>query len=371
MGVPITGVYVNYLDSFFGNLDSQEQQDLWDKFVVLNGYSLSNPPPQTLVTQEQFLQFLKGIYDIEQTLVLSPDEVKKRDIMFRTFDILLEMLTTLQNTVGVQGKNLIFYGKWQEQYTQMLTRVPTYVGETSSKQTSPATLTVDNMDQLKFGYDNLSAKDIAEWWAYKQASGETATFNLDSEQQRVSPLTGPLYTLSITTGATPSASFSYVFTPPSPFPPLPVSINITLPTPSTNPDLTARYQENLTAFNTAFVNSWNTQIAPAYQNSTPGSTQDPTTLINVQWLHTYVTPAGSTDQNEQRRGDAESKARGEINARNQQYIENIRSLRDVVQNAAKQVESNLSQTKESISQQSDLLTSILESLKNLISAIFR
>jgi len=64
-------------------------------------------------------------------------------------------------------------------------------------------------------------------------------------------------------------------------------------------------------------------------------------------------------------------ARGEVNAKLQQYMENIRSKRTVLSNQAQTLQTNLSQTQQAVTQQSDLLTSILESMKSIIQSIFR
>ncbi len=421
--LPTSGVYATYMASFFGNLTSAERAALWDQFVTINGFSSANPPtPGDINDQLQFLQFAQAVTSRNQTMALSPDEIKKRDIMFETFDILLAMLTTLQNTVAVQGQNLVFYGKWQEQYTKAMTRVPIYVGGASSTPTLVPNSTVitptTDLKAITFGYNNISMDDIATWWATNQLAGNNSSFTLSNingtAQITFKSGSSPSITLSgnassvpvyipetfaspsdgtndvrVYTGSSTSPGFTVGL--------VPITIGaVTFPANKTflhgsdylktgidtGETSVAGYVEN---FKQAFSDWWNNNTDTPIINSVDGT---PVNLVQqflfnnqgingipglptVPWQHSYVAPTVGPTDAQTKLADAEARSRAEINARNQQYIENIRSLRTTVQNTAQNLESGLSQSKEAISQESNILTDIMDSLKGIIAAIFK
>ncbi|MBS0654704.1 MAG: hypothetical protein JSR46_02910, partial [Verrucomicrobia bacterium] len=368
---------------------------LWNEFLTTNGYTAANPPPQTIAAQTQFVQFAQGVYSIENlSQALSPDEVRKRDIMFKTFDTLIAMLGTIQNSVAVQSQDLIYLGNLQQQLTSQLSAVPTYTGNASNSQSAPSSVTSSNLSQLTFGYSNLSAQEIAQWWAYQTAIGNTgASFTLStaalvpglSNNQKI-----PFLQVTIVAGSglnivgsTPNGSggVNTLAIGAGPF-----------PTVDTNPNdsVLTKYQSDLSSFETYFANAWNSTIAPAQTGlvntyTAPGAqginTSTQTNIsatasdmqLTVPWPNnvTYVTPAGDTNSNDQSAGDAASKARAEYNSRDQQYIQNITSVRDTVQNTAQQVQQNLTNTNTSIQEESNLLSSIMSNLNDLITAIFK
>lgn len=401
--------------------------------------------------QQNFVLYIqRTLFDLQtqQANLSSADEIKQRTIMFETFEILLKMLISLQDTVGVVGKNLIFFGKWQEQYTNMLTRVPIYTGGTASN------IEVSGTDPLNisFGYNNINIDDIANWYASKVATGESSTFYITSQLTNQIQFDGrELETrTALKIEANPSASRGLKISLVQQI--ITVSgqktrvydqdgndielgtFMVRLPSPPTPNGGTGDFTSDADVFKATFKSFYNDLVAageirlngvtdphtnfytgtlykldsngdlvpavfdgnafilgklknlPIFKiTSEPGSTvsnwqtfqsrddfseiipdSDPVGSLNVPWEHTFNDSTADKD-----RADQDSKARGEINARNQQYIENIRSRRQIVQDNAKQIESALSQAKESISEMANLLTSIMDSLKGLISSIFR
>jgi len=338
--------------------------------------------------EAQFLQFIQGsLIDLQtQDLMLqSPDEIKKRLIMFETFETLLQMLLTLQNTIGVVGRNLIFYGKWQEQYTNMLTRVPIYTGGTSSLP-KPQDLTGDiasiDFSRFTFGYNDISVEDIGNWYVQRSGENDGQFFAIQSPN-----------TVTGDGAGGEEETFPVVqilFRPKTDIQAGSFTIE-ERDVQSGDLVVTRVHQEviedaTLESFKENFVTFWQNATVQSILTDNEEASDDEWNDLNygtagtdpdvteyssseIPWLHTFsVEGAGGDDKD---RNDFESKARGEINAKLQQYIENIRSRRQLVQNAAKQIESTLSQSKESISAQANLLTSILDALKSLIGSIFR
>lgn len=119
--------------------------------------------------------------------------------------------------------------------------------------------------------------------------------------------------------------------------------------------------------------AWPTTNNTTDDNLVPSIKNTPqVTGLGVAWLHSFVAPAGSkTDEFPGNIGDQQAKTRTEINSRDQQYIENLRSFRQDVQNLQTDLQSKLDQSRQTITQQTDLISSIIDSLKGIISSIFR
>ncbi len=432
---PAAGQYGigSIMDSIFGTLSAGKQQTIWVKFLnfvptvppytqqVLDDYTNlypngllaaynSNSLVDDDATQQLFLSFIQqSIANNDITIVsytnkvLTPEEIKKRNIMFEVFNSVIDMLLSLQNTVTKQADNLAFYARWQREYTAMLTRVPTYVGgESSVVKIDITDLNSPNPDYSKmtFGYNDISVEDIAKWWAQERLDGGTETFDIKS------------FTLRDANGNTQYLRLSFG----------PGGIGLSITFQGTNFGSTiglggssvpvgTTFDESVKNFENAFKSVWlgsgdsivtgNSTASTNYLNTlttgagtiAPGTTNPiaqatliqasifaPTalplgskSLFAILKPYTYVGPSNLTDPANAVRAlsDANAKSRGEINARAQQYIENVRSKRQVVQDIQSEQQANLDQSRQTLTQQSDLLTSIIDSLKGLLSSIFR
>lgn len=369
MTLPVSGFYSNVMNSYFGYMTPTDQEDLWQLFKQnynLGATTISDTDP---LIQAEFVHFVQGIYqknnDMQSEVLLSPNEVQKRQILFDTFDIVLKMLNTVQTTIGVQGTNLIFYGNWQEEYTKMLTKVPLYIDSPDNR----ATINTTDASRFTLGFNNISVQEVAEYVAstgnqasfelfsngYSSSTGDTSVyvnFRPDSFDIKLVARNEPtvLYdsgfiTTSITPGATVTETannLSQAF-----LQKLGANLDSTFPPYSQIPS-------GLTVTN--FISTDPLVGGPASGVQTSG----------VPWKLAAVTV---TDDATRDANNAITQTRGEVNARNQQLIENIRSKRQVLLDQSKIVQSNLSDSKEALSQLSDLLTSMLETLKTLSGAI--
>lgn len=394
--------YGKIMDAFFSTLSEAQKQNIWVKFLTANNLTAPVPPG----SEQLFLTFIHDAIMDTQLFVpvstnakLSPDEIKKRNIMFLVFNSVIKMLLSLQQTVTVEAKNVAFFAKWQKEYTNMLTKVPSYVGGESS------VVNVDLTDLSKFtlGYNNISVQDIAKWWAQNKLDGTNQTFEISH---------------FITLNATQTNYITFRFNPNS------ISASFTDINTGTTPNLTtggafgpgttvsagSTFDQNVKNFEDAFRTYYNNNLfniqvfsspfASGYTNSlasqaginanTTNTTEqklliqaqiftptspvlDSNSLLSIYKPYTYVAPSSATDPANALKNlsDANAKARGELNSRNQQYIENIRSNRQTVQDTQSQIQANLDQSRQTLTQQSDLLSSIIDSLKGLIAAIFR
>jgi hypothetical protein len=158
-----------------------------------------------------------------------------------------------------------------------------------------------------------------------------------------------------------------------------IQSNVTTPTASTNPaigsqpyfDVSISAADLATAFNTAYNYAGNSLGIDYGQNesssivyyasplSIPQNDQDP-----------FPTPSASyagqatANQNVQ-------ESRSEENSQLQQYMENIRSARTVLSNEATTLQTNVTGTQQALSQQDDIITSVVESMKTIVESIFR
>jgi hypothetical protein len=365
---------------------------------------------------------LQVIIPPSENEMLSPAEIKKRNIMFAVFNTCISMLLNLQNTVSTQAQNVNFYTNWQQQLTNEMSGVPTYVGGESSA------VHVDTNDLNKFtiGYDNISIANIAQWWANQIATGSATPFIIGALDTNFTSGTGSTITFNPPSGGNPGnititglavsnpsglapGTYSLSLTPPAtntaqqnaqyfenqflswwngtasvtqttfnfPFGYNVTQVNTSLPSILSN-ILTSPYgnpNSSLTGLATGLLNNTlSTQALISAGIFTPtNASNDPNAALEVLKPYTYVSPSNVTATTDPRYNlsSSNAKSRAEINSRDQQFIENIRSNRQTVQNITQTMQTNLNQSQQELSQQTDLITSITTSLQGLISSIFR
>ena len=162
------------------------------------------------------MQFVRETLSGQQNQIInqqSPLQVQQNQLMLTTFESLLAMLNAMSDSVGVVANNLVLLGNWQNAYTQMLSKVPTYVGGTSSAVVIPTQgVTSGDLNLLTFGYGNISAQDIANWAAAQlQGTGTTpVTFQMNIDTSSSSAIAQTLSQLSSLAG--PNANISNVLT---------------------------------------------------------------------------------------------------------------------------------------------------------------
>lgn len=367
--LPTSGPYADFMTSFFGTLSAQDQQSLWDSFLQNNNLT-SNPSPTDITAQTNFMTFIQGTYTRDTTtILLSPEEVLKRDVSFNCYDLLLKMLKTLQATISVQAQNLVVLGNWQQTDTKQMTRVPTYTPNANqewsidtdfSKLGTPSVTngvaSTDGipMNTFTIGYNDISIADISHYLVSQVPLGKA-------------PLTP-----DVTTNSFKFANFF------------------------SNSDVGRHhleftfYYEGENGTNTVMVqgSDYNGGI-PVNADFAVGTT-DAATEINMQeaFRQLLTDPALQADIQAARApntgnagtpsiewpfnstSDSDTKRRGEFNARDQQFIENIRSNRQVVQDMAQTQQNNLSTTQTAIQDITNLMTSMIDGWRSMIGSIF-
>jgi hypothetical protein len=439
------------MGAFFSTLAVEEQDSVWKNFLVEKGLDPTLTPasaPSSYVSE--FVDYAQRVYDRLLTEYnLSPDEVKKRQIMFMVFDLSLTMLKAIQNSIAVTANNMIITSRWQDEYTKMLTRVPIYTANPSEK------MRIDLTDPTKctFGYNDISVKDIAQYVVNQAnislaAAKETNTtakavsFAMQSEPLTyTSPANTTIYVEYDTTDGwkkiayTPLKSettFEMHIDPSS------TGTNngwveikqiITAHTHeyidgATIQDKDVEYpvseknyftfsttdssSETFSATVTAATNAALTTLKNSVDLTNPtnpiishvwvgenwwpwngtdgyykldGTTKKALTEADViaqsnnffiPWRdkQPYTVEEATDDPKKNANKDAESH-RAETNSLLQQYLESIRAKRQSIRDRATTMQSSLDQTRESMSQQSNLLTSIIDTMKDLLGSIFK
>lgn len=398
---PTTGFFANAFQSYFAGLSPLQQKKIWVQFLINNHFTVTGPT-QDAATMQIFMAYANAVLSVIQNQdVHSPEEVKKRYIMSQTIEALLKMLGSLQDAIGVQSRNLIFYGKWQQEYTKMMARVPTYTGSPDMSVKVPPTLTPASMDSFTFGYDKISVSDIADWWAASSLDGKTQAFVMSSLGRDF--FGQSLFTITFTpqSGSTPGSIF---WTGSGGAGTIQIPLQNNVLTFQDNPAQTKRdlaQDAYATAFKNAFINAWNGGVqsslnfvngqnlgainaVQATTSTTPADMQPrskPDTsaysAMELPWGYSYVVPeAAHTDGSGNvtvagKLSDDNAKARGEVNAKLQAMIDNIRSRRKTIQTSAQRLQSDLDQSRQTVTKQSDILNSVLQSITDLVKSIFR
>ncbi len=356
--IPIgTSFYQNYLNGFFGNLSAVEQKDIWNNFLYTNGYT-TNPPDSTAV-QAAFANYISSISSklstYENATLLSPLEMKSRVIASDILTSLKGFLNTTQDLVKVQSITLMFYGKWQQAYTEMMTRVPNLTGGAQPKVKT----NTSDLSAFTFGYNDISLQEVIQWGVFN-AMKSTDTFTFGTPGTETTP-TGYVYRIgqysfqvldggngikklrisAAENTSNTSASKDIVIVDPNPANP----VNLTFD------DIVTKAGDQ---FKQIFAEN------PGFISAINGQGGIPGRYLGI------VNPSGDAQIKD---NTQQLQLRAEVNAVLQQYVENIRSRRDVIQNLSSQLQTALNQTRDGLNQQTSLWTAILESIDSIMQAI--
>lgn len=285
---------------------------------------------------------------------LTGDELRRRNIMLLVFKILRQVLERLQETVSIQATRLGFLADYQARYTDLMARVPIYqalppkiVGPqelweaavddgTSTAGNVPDELEDDLINQVgangtidqildQKGFAGITLREIREagipvptQFGYSASEQDTVDLLVDAGQLPESARIPDSQVVG--KGLDPNE---------------------------------AQVDEQV-ILNALLLNGENPPIWPG-----------------VWWL--VDQPLDGTDFTDARYGDLDDQQqrRTDINQHRQQWIEGLRSKRNIVKDQAKQGQTNMSQTQEAINQQSNLMTSIIQQMSGIIQGIFR
>jgi hypothetical protein len=362
--------YRTYLKSFYGDLSPTLQDMLWNKFVAQQGYSVVGPvyqnPPDSISLRAAFSKFISALQSRdasnEAELALSPAELNARVVAYEIINALSGMLTAAQQSVKVQAQTLMFLGRYQQMYTQMMTSVPTLTSGDPGKLDLGATdASKIDAKNFTFGYYKISLHQVAQWalseakaspgttvtwgnvatmgtysFTYNEGSPDTVTVSFSAMR---SPFEDPV---------TSSQTFNAVYES--------GEISTTsknLGRPLSFDDLVTKAEKNLIS---AF------SAVPNFVQMMQGRS-----AITGRWLSS----GGETDDAAKKKADSDIQARTEQNAILQQYTDNIRSLRTTISTKTTQLQTALQEARDAIDRTTDLWTAVLDTINTCMKAVFK
>lgn len=372
--------YQNYMNGFFGDRSPSEQKDLWNAFLYNQGYTTN--PVDSPSLQKAFADYISSLSAklnvYENAINLSPQEMQSRLIFSNTMKSLQAYLNTTQDLVRIQSATLTFYGALQQAYTEMLTRVPNLTANQANTSADFLKVITNRSDLTKFtfGFNDISLsdviklgvnealKDTTQPFVFGNSSPQNVTYvdaSAPGGARQYSMLLGQYSFQVIDAGAgikkmrisakedssSTNASLEFVISDPSTTSPILLSVNDMVQ--KANDSFIQIFQ---TPAGSAFLNAINGKFGIPGQFPTFNTANAP---FNTGAFNTY--------------NDQQVKNRVETNALLQQYVENIKSLRDVVRNTATQFQASLGQSRDSINSQTSLWTDILESIDTIMQAI--
>ncbi len=359
MSIDLNTSINNFNTNFFNVTTTDQANELKQKFFQATGYTSADLSTTDAVKQKEILakyaQFLAGqlnsLYQIESIIELSPEEIKRRNIMFETFSIVLKMLNALQLCTRALSNTQVFYTKWQKQYTSMMTSIPLYTQSASGS----IRFNANDIGKSTFGYGNIRLEDIVKYLTQKPFKTDPEWREFAAGSLKVILVTVPVSNqveLAIQT-AGGQTLFSTALT----------NWNFSLGADDPTNGITKLLYLLQNDYHSRRDTSWYEFIS--YDELRARLEGRSTTSISgITW--SSITSPGSADEDK-----ARMQLRGEANGKLQLMIENARSLKQQVQDTGKPIENLINQTQEAIQNQSQLLSALTESMKGLIAAIFR
>lgn len=384
-----TGFYSTYLHSFFGGRNAVELLDLWRAFLTSVGYPKQipgNPPIFSPGVDELFSSSFKQAFvnyveaqrarelRFEETTSQSPREIQSRTLLDSLMGSIGKMIDVSEQLVKNQAALLIYFGKFQKEYTTMMTRVPNLTSGPPGKISLPSvpgagqTLDADTINgwdltAFQFGYNKISVEDVLEWGVESclKNPGQAFTFAHDT-------LFSFSFSAEVTNGKTTGISVSFgTGNPPDVAGFVPEKIII----PLVNADgtLITNADGTLPTLSDYFTKAGEALKQIFSHHPTEIAALNGKECLTGRFLQPEEGEHASSDALAKAQGDIESRA--EQNSLLQQYIANIRSKRSYVQSQASIFKSAMEKSKNSIDQHTNLWTSILEMISSIMHAIFQ
>jgi len=398
------------MSAFYGYLDPIQQQDIWTQFLHTNGLT-ANPANTDTVAQAEFMSFVQSTYATMQTSSLSPEEIQRRHLVFAVYDALVTLLNTIQGAAAAESNALQFLAQYQRAYTDMISRIPTYIGG------SPNTGNLDLTDPSKFtlGYAGITLQDVYEYMlatggqsvinSYLPTANGKSPFRTNKDgsgfvYNKNDPANSDYYYQNLT-------GYQLTMVPDLQNHTVTMSIQYqyatdngrnTFPVPHSSP-ITVSYDPNATvadqvkALNQglisqfgSFMTQWanlNTSsidtLPIQYQSdgvanwlNNPKNTLPSNNTPFIPWSNTFnlkgalnlkgdanVDPAAAAQRREQK------------NSLMQQYVQNLSALRQTIKTQADTIGTNLDTSRQAVKGQDSICASIIQQMNNIMNSLFR
>jgi len=384
MSIPPNSPYSSILDGYFGYLSQADKDSLWNTFKMQNGLT-GNPANTDTQAITEFSNLIQLTYDMTERFQLSPTEMKNRELVVNIFDILIKFMRTVNDNISVLSKNIYFLSQYAQQYTNMIARVPIYIGN----QSNQPVVNLQDLSKFTVGYDNISINDIL---TYTIKTGNSYTLGGGT-----AALLGSVYkwvpntnTLTFTPN---SDSYTIAFhydqrtvlntisptLPPVIIPAEDFSVNIPYPSNATE-------VQKMDIAKQVFVGIYNTNtsLRTLYEtvpNSELFTGSDVvgfpylfagTTPPEILWRYNYVFTGNNAGGGEtyQAKSDAEANRRAQANQIEQQYIQNAAANRQILNDRKKQEQDILQADIENNKAANDIMQSLVRQMRDMVDAIF-
>ena len=354
-----SGFYSEYLKAFFGGRTSVETLDIWRSFLVSMGYpkkdavtgsTIDTPSDEELdsaVMKAAFKRHVDSIREHELTYAAetseSPQEAASDSILYGLMDSLKNVLNTTEQLINNQANALIIAGKVQQELTTMMSRVPSLTAGSAGTITAPTQASLEDkswsLTDFLFGYNRINLEEVVEWGI------ETALQTPGKEISFEQP-TGTYFKFLVETSDGVSSKIKVSFKS------------------GTAVDTSQEFALYGTSGRLSHDECY-TQAADILKDIFASNASTVAALTGQAGITGRYLAAGSADDT------TDASARAEQNSVLQQYIENIRSMRDTAQSQADIMQSTLSVTKEKLNLHTSLWTSILEMIDSVIHSIFQ
>lgn len=377
---PTSGPFATLINAFLGNsLGPAALENSWRTFLSNYGYT-ANPSATDTQALNNLTQFLEAVAVETQRYSASPTASQQNQIIFSTFNSLLQFLTNVQNTIAVQSHTLLNAGTLEQNYTKMMTSVPTYTSTAPTDWTIPTALSTSSTpssssasdqtlaQEWKLGYNNITVAQVCDWMAEGFATAQPETFTITNQ---LSGSSNTYMNITFTTGnvqnstALPEIQFTVVTNGVQQV--FSTSVGSSINGVPLNQVSTANLSSQLQTLFIALYQQNQAAISANIQTvgvgpyiPTPYSVSSNTTTNNIILTGPAdgISAIGDVLTNKQNQRVAE--ARGEANTKHQQITANIQAYQNIVQTQAQSTQAFLTQAQNEISQVSNLLTSMLQ-----------
>lgn len=366
----INPLYVTILQN--SSASAVQQSALWITFLSRQPASFD---PTTDASKAGALLKLAQESSFFSTGALSPNEITKRWLMTETFNEILKMLATIQDTISAQANKLVFYAKWQQAYTKMITASPIYTGSTSDAMKANTT----DPTKFTFGYNNISVDSIASYLAQTPSSttefslstpsgtaGDSlvmkASYTSNTEGQVVISYSGSQSPVTVSAQSLQfSASDSFEQRKTAWSNALMNSLTKSNYSGSLSPLVSITGQFNSATNNYSFTTTNSTSIPPTSTSTVPG--------FSIPWQFKSPFSTTTTNKDEQTANSLAAQSRDSQNSLLQQYAQTSTARRQSIQSAQQELNANMGQTQNALSKQSNVLTNIIKTMQDIMSAI--
>lgn len=177
---PQLGIAKFILDTTAAITGAPLVNEMLAKFRAYLGLAQADAIPDDEISKAHYMSFLQSklaaVGKSEAINAISPHEDTVRRILFSAFSMVLEMLTTLQQTARLESKAIQLYAEWQKEYTNLVTSTPIY-GPVSLNQVIANN---DDFGRTTLGHEGITVRQVADWLLHEiqRTGSSSATFNV-------------------------------------------------------------------------------------------------------------------------------------------------------------------------------------------------